>query len=102
MMILIEIESIIFGIICVIIYKILISKTSKKEKKLSDIFQDKNPNNFNININKTNITVNLNKIECKCKTFFIDESELQGCEYCIAEYIKYNKHRFSTKNYEKI
>lgn len=101
MMILIEIESIIFGIICVIIYKILISKTIKKEK-LSDIFQHKNPNNVNININKTNIIVNLNKIECKCKTFFIDESELQGCEYCIAEYIKHNKHRFSTNYYEKI
>lgn len=102
MMILIEIESIIFGIICVIIYKILISKTTKKEKKSSDMFKHKIQNNIHININKTDIKLNINKIECKCKTFFIDESELLGCEYCIAEYMNCNKHRFSTKNYEKI
>ena len=102
MMILTEFESIIFGIIFFLLYKTYINITNKKKKKSSDIFKHKIQNNIHININKTDIKLNINKIECKCKTFFIDESELLGCEYCIAEYINCNKHRFNTRNYEKI
>lgn len=99
-MILTEFESIIFGIIFLLLYKAYINITNKKKKKSNDMLDKKVVNNIHININKTKLTFNLNNIECKCKTFFIDESELKGCEYCITEYI--NKHKFNRKNFEKI
>ncbi len=99
-MIMTEFESIIFGIIFLLLYKIYININNKKKKKSTDILDVKVTNNINININKAKLTLNFNKIECKCKTFFIDESELEGCEYCIAEYL--NKHKFNRKNFEII
>ena len=102
MMILTEFESIIFGIFFLLLYKTNINITNKKEKKSNDMLDKKVINNININVNKTKLTFNSNNIECKCKTFFIDESELQGCDYCISEYINSHKYKFNKKNLEKI
>lgn len=46
-------------------------------------------------MNKTNKKYNLNNdietmnIECTCKIFFIDESELKDCKYCINKHLTF-------------
>ena len=100
MMILTEFESIILEYF-LLLYETYINITNKKRKS-NDMLDKKVINNININVNKTKLTFNSNNIECKCKTFFIDESELQGCDYCISEYINSHKYKFNKKNLEKI
>ena len=44
--------------------------------------------------------ININDIKCTCNTFFIDENELENCQFCIDEYLKYiNKSKNKLKKH---
>ena len=71
----IDLWPILYGVIFFIIYVTFINlnKINKTNKK----------KNFNNDIENINIM----NIECTCKTFFIDESELKDCKYCINKHL---------------
>ena len=72
----IDLWPILYGIIFFIIY---MSVTNLKRKKY-------NKSNYDTN-NIENI--NIMNIECTCQTFFIEESELKDCKYCINKYLAF-------------
>ena len=73
----IDLWPILYGTIFFLIYMTFINLKRKVEKN------SKNENNY---ISKD---TNIMNIECSCQTFYIDEKELLGCEYCIKKHFEY-------------
>jgi hypothetical protein len=77
MIIEIDIWIIYYGIVFLFIYLLYNIKKPNTKLHLSDKYIN------NIAKEKTY------DIECSCKTFFIDQSELKDCKYCIKNYQNY-------------